>query len=263
MTVRMIATDLDRTLLNRDLTVSDRSVAALRAARDAGIVVVAATGRAPLSAMDRLARHDIVDMLVCSNGSLIHDPRTNRTIDRFPIDATAVAEVFACLDVALPGVSFCWEAEDHSAWDDGFHEIAIEHPDLWTFAPAPRPDPSISITKLMVLHPTLEREMLLAALREQLDVPVTLASSGVKFVEVTGEGISKAHALGVLAERFDVDPSDVVAFGDNHNDIAMLQWAGSGVAVANALPEVHAIADEVIGDHHDDAVAAHIETILR
>lgn len=262
MTVRMIATDLDRTLLDRDHTVSDRTVAALRAARAAGIFVVAATGRAPLSAMDRLAHHDIVDMLVCSNGSLIHDPRTNRSTDRFPIDATSVAEVFARLDASLPGVSFCWEAEDHSAWDEGFHAIAIEHPDLWTFAPAPRPGPSLSITKLMVLHPTLERELLLATLREHLDVPVTLASSGVRFVEVTGEGISKAHALAVLADRFGVDASEVVAFGDNHNDIAMLQWAGSGVAVANALPEVHAVADTVIGDHHDDAVAAHVEALL-
>lgn len=263
MTVRMIATDLDRTLLDRDHTVSQRSVEALRAARDAGIFVVAATGRAPLSAMDRLAHHDIVDMLVCSNGSLIHDPRTDRSTDRFTIDATSVADVFACLDAALPGVSFCWEAEDHSAWDEGFNAIAIEHPDLSSFAPAARPDPTLSITKLMVLHPTLERELLLAAIREHLDVPVTLAWSGVKFVEVTGEGISKAHALAVLAERFGVDAGDVVAFGDNHNDIAMLQWAGSGVAVANALPEVHAIADVVIGDHHDDAVAEHIESILR
>lgn len=258
----MIASDLDGTLFDRDHRVSERTASALRAARSEGVVVVAATGRAPRSAVDRLAGLDIVDVLVCSNGAIIHDPVDDITTDRFVIDAGHVSEIFECLDAGLPGVSFCWELAEGSSWDDEFHHIASNHSDLDVYEPGPRPGPDESVSKLMVLHPELRREALIEEFRRHVEAPVSLGCSGVPFIEVTGEGVDKATALHVVARRYDIDVSQVVAFGDNNNDIAMLQWAGVGIAVANAAAEAAAVADAVIGHHDDDSVASWVEQLL-
>lgn len=260
--VRMIASDLDGTLLGADGQLSDRTVGALRAARDAGIVVVAATGRAPTSSMPRLAPHDVVDHLVASNGSLIHDVATDTTTHRFPIDARHLAQLFAALDAAIDGLAYCWEHDDGYGWDPDFADIAAEHEDLQGHGPQARPNGDALVTKLMVRHDTLVRGELRDALLPHLPVPLNIGSSGVEFVEVTAVDVHKASALDHLAGTYGIEPTDVVAFGDNLNDIEMLTWAGRGIAVDNAQPAVRDVADHVIGHHADDAVAEFVERML-
>jgi hydroxymethylpyrimidine pyrophosphatase-like HAD family hydrolase len=92
--------------------------------------------------------------------------------------------------------------------------------------------------------------------------PLTVSTSGVQFVEVTGEGITKASALAHLCTDWGIEPAQVIAFGDNHNDAAMLKWAGHGVAMGNGSSLALEAADEVIGSNADDAVAVFIESLL-
>ena len=198
----------------------------------AGIHVVAATGRSTTSAVPRLRPAEVITTAVCSNGSLIHNMLSGET--------------------------------DHgNGWDASFDDIASIHEDLGDECGlTTRPTSQHRTTKLMVRHPEITQEALREHLVPLLLDPLTVSTSGVQFVEVTGEGITKASALAHLCSDWGVDPAQVVAFGDNHNDAAMLKWAGHGVAMGNGSGLARAAADEVIGTNTDDAVAVFIESLL-
>ena len=260
--VRLIACDLDGTLLAPDGRMSARTIAAVRAAHDAGIRVVAATGRSTPSAVPRIRPAVVIDTVVCSNGSLIHDVASGQTTDRFQIDPTHVNRVFAVLTAADEGFSLCWETRHGNGWDQPFNEIAFTHEDLGEHPSLPRRPTLWDVTtKIMVRHAGFDTpEALSTHIQALLTDPVTVSTSGVQFVEITGEGVDKAFGLNRLCERWSIDPADVVAFGDNHNDAAMLRWAGHGVAMGNATPSARDAADEVTGTNADDAVAGWIES---
>ena len=258
----MIASDLDGTLLGSDHRLAGRTIDALRAARAAGWTVIAATGRNPTSAMPLLGPHGVIDVLIGSNGSLVHDPITDTTVHRFPIGAAYVAALFSSLDAGFDGLSYCWELADGSAWDHGFEDVARQHEDLLMHAPGPRPDGTDPVTKVMVRHAELVGRQLADVLEPFLPGPLTLGCSGVDFVEVTGVGVDKSRALAHIVEPLGFTASDVIAFGDNHNDRQMLTWAGHGVAVGNAVDTAKDVADEVIGHHGDHSVAEYIESLL-
>ncbi len=260
--LRVIASDLDGTLLGADHELTPRTVDVLRAARERGFYVIAATGRAPRSAMDKVATHDVADVLVCSNGSIIHDIASDSTVHRFPIDPDHLSGLFTELDRAVPGLSYGWEMADSSAWDAEFDDIARRHDDLHPFGIARRPGRHTSVTKVLVRHQTVVRTDLAELLEPHLPAALTLGCSGADFVEITGVGVDKSRAIAHLVGQRGHSASDVVAFGDNHNDREMLMWAGLGVAVDNAVSEARAAADHVIGDHRDDAVADFIESLL-
>lgn len=260
--MRVIASDIDGTLLGPDHRLTARTIDALRAARSAGLPVIAATGRNPVSAMTLLGGHGVIDVLVGSNGSIVHDPASDRTVHRFPIASEHLASLFATLDAGMPGLSYCWELADSAAWDHEFDVVARQHEDLLMFGPGTRPSRNEPVTKVMVRHPELRGRLLADELAPLLSAPLTLGCSGVDFVEITGVGVDKSRALAHVIEPLGFAADDVVAFGDNHNDLQMLRWAGHGVAVANAVDEAKSSADEVIGHHADDSVAAYIESLL-
>lgn len=260
--MRVIASDLDGTLFGPDHRVSPRTVDALQAARAAGWMVIAATGRNPTSAMPLLAPHGVIDVLIGSNGSLVHDPVTDTTVHRFPIDPSHLDTLFSSLDTGFDGLSYCWELADSSAWDLGFDDIARQHEDLFMHGPGERPGSEAPVTKVMVRHDHLVGRALADVLEPLLQAPLTLGCSGVDFVEITGVGVDKSRALRHVVEPLGLTATDVVAFGDNHNDVQMLAWAGHGVAVENAVDATKLAADETIGHHGDDSVAAYIESLL-
>lgn len=261
--VRLIATDLDGTLFGPDHRVTLRTTHAVQAAVAAGIHVVAATGRSTTSAVPRLAPVEVIDTAVCSNGSLIHDLSTGTTTDRFPIDPSMVDRLLSSLSALDDRFAFCWETDHGNGWDDAFDDIAFVHEDLGEDRGLDRrPNRSDRTTKIMVRHPTITEEDLREFLIPRIADPLTVSTSGVQFVEITGVGVDKAMAVATLCDRWGIDQQDVVAFGDNHNDAALLAWAGSGIAMGNASATARAAADHVIGTNADDAVAMWIEALL-
>jgi hydroxymethylpyrimidine pyrophosphatase-like HAD family hydrolase len=118
------------------------------------------------------------------------------------------------------------------------------------------------VLKLLVRHPVFEEVTTLQVLQPVVPDGIELTSSGYGLVEVTGEGVHKAHALGVLCDRLGIEAAEVVALGDNRNDVEMLRWAGRGVAMGNALPAAVAAADARTAHHMDDGVAIVIEEVL-
>ena len=258
----IIASDLDGTLFGPDHELSQRTIDVLRTARGVGVRVIAATGRAPTTAVPRLAPHGVVDALICSNGALLHDLDTDTNIRRFPIATHHADALFAALDARVDGLSYCWELEDAYGWDAAFDHIALRHGDLKRFSITPRPPAGSTITKVLVAHPELSSEALTTHLEPHLPGPLSVASSGLDFVEITGAGVDKSTTLNHLVTSWGSSAADVIAFGDSENDAAMLRWAGTGIAVSNAAPTATAAADAFIGHHGDDSVAQYIEELL-
>lgn len=243
--------------------VSPRTVAALRAASDAGVVVVAATGRSHRTALPLLEPIGVVSWAVCSNGATLYDLGAGAVDGHHAIGGAEVDELVDGLCTAIDGVAFAWEAADGFGWDGRF---LARHPgaDALPYN-GPAPDgarPTGPLLKVLVSHPHLRDVPLVDHLAPMLPEGLVVSTSGAPFAEVTAAGVDKAFGLGQLAARLGIDRSEVVAFGDNNNDLAMLAWAGHGVAMGNALPEVAAVADEVTARHDEDGVALVIERVL-
>ena len=259
--MRLAAIDLDGTLLRSDGTISQRSRDAIRAVRDRGVVVVIVTARGPASVTGLAREAGIEGSAVCSNGGLIVDLATGAIVrERLLETATAIRLVHA-LRERLPGIVFAVEHEAF-AHEDGFS--------AWDWQPPPGTrvadalelleDPA---TKIILRHTGHEVEMVAAVARELAGDSATVVQSGGEAVEVTAVGVNKAAGLADVADEHGIDAADVIAFGDFLNDVPMLAWAGRGVAVANAHPEVLAIADEVTASNDDDGVAIVLESLAR
>jgi Cof subfamily protein (haloacid dehalogenase superfamily) len=225
--------------------------------------VIAATGRSSTSATPRVRPAGVIETAVCSNGSLIHDVTTDLTTQRFAIDPAMVERLFQRLHDLDTSFACCWETDHGNGWDEAFGDIAFLHEDLGAQRSLERrPIATDQTTKIMVRHPDITQEDLRTHLVPRIVDPLTVSTSGVQFVEITGTGVNKSTGIAHLCQLWSIDPSEVITFGDNHNDAAMLEWAGHGVAMGNASAEALDMADEVIGTNTDDAVALWIERLL-
>jgi hydroxymethylpyrimidine pyrophosphatase-like HAD family hydrolase len=259
---RVVATDLDGTLLRSDGTLEGRTLRALQRIEACGALVVLCTARparwlAPLA--PAAGRHGVA---VCANGGVIFSVHDEVVLEQFPLATDVAREVVAHLRSALPD----------GAW-------AVEQARAFAREPAytprwPVPDDSvvdaidallaIPPVKLMLRHPHLTVDVLAARARELVGhlVEVTYSSSEDALLEISAAGVSKASALSALCADRGIAAEEVLAFGDMPNDLPMLAWAGRGVAVANAHPDVLAAADEVTAANDEAGVAQVLERML-
>lgn len=258
---RLIATDLDGTLVRPDDTISARTVDALARAATAGTVVVLVTGR-PARWLPRVYR-DLAAAYpaICGNGAAVYDPVTGTVRDARPFAAAVLEDICTRLRAAIPGIAFAVEIDGGRAM---LHEASYEL--RWdTGDPAVRMVTSAELTaqdaiKLLARAPEKDPDRLAAAIRTVVAMAGEVTHSSTSgLVEISAAGITKATGLALLAAEYAVAPEDVVAFGDMPNDVPMLHWAGRAVAVANAHPEALAAADDVTLSNVDDGVAAYLE----
>jgi Cof subfamily protein (haloacid dehalogenase superfamily) len=269
--VRMVASDLDGTLLHTDGTVSVRAREALQAAEAAGLVVAFVTGRPPRWLHDIAAATGHTGIAVAANGALLYDLHREEVIDEHLLDPDALGEVSARLREAFPDIAFGVEYGLEFA-----HEADYRHD--WEITPltdrSGRVLPGViqgelaelirrPAAKLLAKSRSADPDEFLAAAQAVVGERATLTRSGhTALLEIAAAGITKATGLAALAERHGVAQADVAAIGDMPNDVPMLTWAGHSYAVGNAHPSAKAAAEHVTTTNDDDAVAALIESIL-
>jgi Cof subfamily protein (haloacid dehalogenase superfamily) len=258
---RLIATDLDGTLVGRDDRISPRSAKALAQAAAAGITVVLVTGR-PLRwvypAYEELAGGYLT---ICGNGAVTYDPARDAVLDRRLLAPDLLADVCARLATAVPGIAFAAEIDDgrrlvrEPGYPVVFEGASQEAPLAEVVA-----QPAV---KLLGRARDRDPDELTALVRTAVgDRVEPTHSSYVGLVEIAAPGVTKAAALARLTGRLGVDAADVLAFGDMPNDVTMLAWAGRSVVVADAHDEARAVADDVTLSNVDDGVADYLERLL-
>ncbi|MFJ2023669.1 Cof-type HAD-IIB family hydrolase [Streptomyces sp. NPDC087897] len=265
---RLIATDLDGTLLRDDKTLSARTVAALAAAEEAGIEVFFVTGR-PARWMDVVRAHvQSHGTAICANGAVVTDLRTDgELISVRPLEREAALYVVRTLREAAPGTSFAVELTTGINYEPSyppFHldpgaAVAVAEKLLHEDAPGA----GAPVVKLLAHHTELAPDAFLALARTAAGDRATFTrSSPSALLEVSGPGVSKATTLAACCAERGIAPAEVVAFGDMPNDVEMLSWAGASFAMGNAHPAAVAAATGRTASNEEDGVAAVIERIL-
>ena len=266
--MRLIATDLDGTLLDSTSSVSPRTRAALDAARARGIHVVPVTARQPIGLRTIAADAAFEGWALCSNGAYAVHLTDGRMLFAEELPAETIRTLAEALRASIPGLLFASvrDAGETFVAEHGYAEIAdlTDHKrDPKTMGGVPLDEVvSAPSLKFVIRHPELAPSVLYDALRA-LDLDGFEATlSGAPFLEVMAEGVTKASGLARLCMHLGIDRGDVIAFGDALNDVEMLRWAGHGVAMADADDIVQDAADETTASNDDDGVARVIERIL-
>lgn len=259
---RIVATDLDGTLLDADGLVSARTASVLHRLVDEGIEVIFVTARPPRwldGLVDAVADHGVV---ICLNGALVLDVAHRRVLEVHPIADEVVAQVAADVRRELPGATFALERGAGFAAE---HTFPAQHPVPAGSPMAGRVEDLLdgATAKLLVRCPAVSDADLTALLDAAVGTRAVVMDSGAHGLgEIAALGVSKATSLAAWVASRGVEPRDVWAFGDMPNDLPMLRWAGRALAVANAHPRVLAEADEVCGAHTDDGVARRLEELV-
>ncbi len=258
----LIASDLDGTLLRSDGTVDQRTRRAIAGVEAAGGTLVLCTAR-PTRWMRELAEatghHGVA---ICANGGVVWDLHSESVLEAFPFEPKIAGEVVARLQAAIPGGA--WAVERTS----GF----AREPDYWSRWPIPTGtiveavDALVAVpaVKLMLRHEELLADTLVDRARAVAGhlAEFTHSNSTDGLLEISAAGVSKAAALARFCDERGIGREQVIAFGDMPNDLPMLEWAGHGVAVANAHPDVLAAADEITATNDESGVAIVLERLL-
>jgi Cof subfamily protein (haloacid dehalogenase superfamily) len=260
-TPRLVATDLDGTLLRTDGTVSDRTARVLAEVDRLGVPVVFVTARpirwiAPLRAL--VGPHGSV---ICSNGAVLLDLVRDEVVLTRTISAAVTLAAVRAIRAAVPAADFALEGVGGFAKEPRFRERTPMPPGS-PVGPIETLVQEDDVLKLMAREETVAPDLLRAAVAGVVEGVEVTASDASGLVEISAAGVTKASTLALLCERLGVAARDVVAFGDMPNDVPMLAWAGRSFAVAGAQPAVLAVASDRAAGNDEDGVAAALETIF-
>jgi Cof subfamily protein (haloacid dehalogenase superfamily) len=268
---RLIATDLDGTLLRDDKSVSPRTVAALAAAEEAGIEVFFVTGR-PARWMDVVSDHvHGHGLAICGNGAAVVDlhggPGAHRFVKVRELARSNALDAVRLVREAAPGTVYAIEQTYGFYQEPEYPKLHMETPD--TLAPAEKllaadaPGADEPVLKILAFHPELDPDDFLTSARIALGNRANVTrSSPSALLEISGPGVSKASTLALCCAERGIAPEEVVAFGDMPNDVEMLTWAGQSYAMGNAHPAVLAAASGRTVGNNEDGVAVVIERML-
>lgn len=253
---KLIAVDLDRTLLRNDGTLSSYTQAVIAACLKQGIGFTLATGRMYLSALPIAQKLALTLPLITYQGALLKNPQ-GETLHRLILEENLSREIAHCLRQS--GVHYNIYEDDHLY-------ISTQRQDVLDYAAhigiVPRIVPqnigSLPVTEFGVFGTPKEVHEIKTKIERLFGDAVSMVTSGDCFLEICHSKASKGLGLEKLAEFCGFEKQDIIAIGDSNNDLDMLTYAGLGLAVANAIPAAKACCDKIIGCNEEDGVARFI-----
>jgi Cof subfamily protein (haloacid dehalogenase superfamily) len=255
--IRLVAIDLDGTLVNDALQIHERDLAAVKAATAAGVHVVIATGRMFRSSLPYAKTLGLTGPIINYQGAVIREISTEEVLYKCELTVEMQQRVLSFTEPRDWHVNAYVDEKVYTERDrpeaDLYERISgvpyesVGRLSSWV---------SQDSTKMVLVD--LDQESVPQRIEELTDWmgPVARVTRSLAwFVEVINPQVSKARALALVAERLGVTQADVCAIGDNKNDEEMISWAGFGVAMGDAPPEVKAIARHVTGTVNEAGVA--------
>ena len=264
--MRLVASDIDGTILGHDGKVSDRTVRAFHACRDAGVELVFVTGRPPRWLYPLQEQLGHTGTVICSNGAVVWDLETDRLVSARALSLDAVLEIRRIIKKLRPAALFAAETLTGFHLEPGFIENGSSEL-LSEFTPAPLHETLTggdSVIKFLSIVREGTPDDFLAEVAPAVGhlAAATHSSPGIAMLELSLPGVNKAVTLAEYAAALGIDAADVVAFGDMPNDIEMLRWAGHGYAMASGHPEAILAAGQEAPHFDDDGVAQVLEARL-
>ena len=264
MNYRLLALDLDGTLLDRRMTTTPRVRAAVAAAQARGVTVTIATGRTFRATKPYVQELGLHGPVICYQGAAVFDAHTGAISAAVPLAGPLAAEgAQLMLDLGL----FCLVYADEKLYiaDDTRPELAFYrtfHPEGIDLVVAPNLVETTATLQPLKVQITAEPQVIdqvVPRFVEQFNGRLEVLRTHDHYLELTPLGVSKGTALAQLAEHMEIPREQVMAIGDHFNDLEMIQWAGLGLAMANGAPEVQAAADAIAPSVGEDGVAWGIE----
>ncbi|MBE1585124.1 Cof-type HAD-IIB family hydrolase [Nonomuraea angiospora] len=258
---RLVATDLDGTLLNSSRAITPRTRQALQAARAAGAEIVFVTARPPRAVRALAAEAGVTGVAICSNGAIVYDLAADEIVTSRLLDRTAANTVAQALAAALPGIGLAIETGRGVLAEVAYTRRLVE--DLAYLREVSSVfDGDDPIVKLLAQsHTSTADEMVAAVVARVEGLAEVTHSGGTGLLEISAPGVTKASTLDVLCREWGIAPGEVVAFGDMPNDLAVLSYAGAGYAMANAHHLVLAATERRTLSNDEDGVAAVLEKL--
>ncbi|MFG3495989.1 HAD family hydrolase [Streptomyces sp. NPDC047928] len=260
---KLVATDLDGTLLRSDESVSRRTRDALAAVTAAGAAHIVVTGRSVPWTRHILDDLGYEGLAVCGQGAQVYHAGEHRLLTSVTLDRQLAGLALAKIEAevgplalaasrdGLDGevlVSPGYRVQDGPLPYVPFTDLA----DVW----------SAPLNKMYIQHPHLDDDALATAARTAVGNLVDVVMAGAGVVEILPLGLSKATGLSLAARRLGARSTDTIAFGDMPNDIPMFAWAAHGVAMANAHDDLKAVAHEITASNEADGIAVVLEELL-
>jgi Cof subfamily protein (haloacid dehalogenase superfamily) len=262
----LIACDVDGTLFDENETITPRTRDAIRAAVAAGAQFVVATGRPPRWIRPVVEALGFAPIAVCANGAVLYDPATDRVVSARTLSVDALAELAEVATRVIPGAGLAVERIGERAHDSATPQFisspGYEHAWLNPDNTEVSVDDLLSAPaiKLLIRKSGARSQDMAAELAKHVGIEGDITySTNNGLVEIVPLGISKASGVEGIAKPQGIGSDEVLAFGDMPNDIPLLRWAGHGVAMGNAHPDVLAAADEVTSPNSDDGVGRVLE----
>ncbi|MFF9346518.1 HAD family hydrolase [Streptomyces sp. NPDC014734] len=260
---KLVATDLDGTLLRNDDTVSERTRSALTAAAAAGAAHIIVTGRAVPWTRHILDDLGYEGLAVCGQGAQVYHAGEHRLLTSLTLDRQLAGLALSKVEAEVGPLAL-------AASRDGLDGEVVIGPG-YRVQEGPLPalvakDPAelwaAPLNKVYIQHPDLDDDALATAARAAVGNLVDVVMAGPGVVEILPMGLSKATGLSLAARRLGVKAAETIAFGDMPNDIPMFAWAQHGVAMANAHEDLKAVAQEITASNEDDGIAEVLERLL-
>ncbi|CAM3266878.1 Cof-type HAD-IIB family hydrolase [Vagococcus fessus] len=267
---KLLVTDVDETLITSEGNISDKNIEYLNNLDDFGIKIIIASGRRFEDFQTILKKLNLDDKennySISFNGGVTTENKNNRIINQTNLNDAYVKQLFEIgreLDVLIHVFSlshiytYRMNQSEHDFLDDPEKLTLIDDLNHTPFT-----DDIIlkvnfqsdDMSKLQAIEASLPEE-----LKQQLDINY----SSARYLEFNPLGVNKGRALKELSEELGIKPEEIIAIGDNMNDRTMIDFAGTGIAVANAVPELKEKADYICtNDHNNSAVAEAIEHFI-
>lgn len=260
MAIKLIACDLDGTLLDEDNRISERTKAAVKAAQAQGVRFCIATGRMFRSARQFADLLELETPIISYNGALIKDTVTENILRSAPLDISVAEQVlFYCREndwYVQKYVNDNLYVKALTGYAERYSKrvnvpVIAEGDDFCKLLQAP--------DKLMLVVDPDEQPKILAKLKQVFAKDVFITTSNNRFIEIIRPNVNKGSALAYLSDYFNIDKAEVMALGDSFNDMEMIEFAGLGIAVENAAQELKEVCDFVTSSNLEDGVAFAIE----
>ena len=263
--IKLLALDLDGTLLNQNQKISQRNIRVINKAKENGVNIVIATGRTNLGAENYFKELGLQEYLISYNGALIQNIRENIIIKHIPLPLDKTLEI---LDFVNENNLYANLYLNNNVYANKAGEELEYYKRIMNIEPIlieGRIDKFLNkpSTKLLIIEKNLVKvDEILSVLRNNFSSSLNITKSIEDCIDVMSKNVSKGKALSDLTSKLGIKPEEVAAVGDGDNDLEMIKFAGRSAAVANAETSIKENADYITASNDEHGVAEFIEKFI-